>query len=548
MHVKKANSEEAKLYCNYQQEDGWTALMLASQNGHAQVAELLLNGNADTHLTENDGWTALMLASQNGHVQVVGLLLTNKQADANILNNNRFTALMLASQNGHFQVVELLLTEYADVNLKENDGWTALMLASQNGHFHVTELLLNREAAVNISSENGITALMLASQNGYFQIAELLLSNQADPNVTENDGWTALMLASQNGHCHIVELLLNKQTDANLTENDGWTALMLASQNGHLQVVDLLINKEADASISNRKGFTASELAFQNGHFQIVELLKRKVSLRYIRLIQIKTSLLNILKRRLQPFQLQKIVHHVSKLPINKDTSANLVPPQLLRNAKTIDEVLDLIKPFIKFNRYEILSHLFEKFGNKNEDEEIVKNYKELVDKFNREIKVGELIELMNQHHDEDESHIEKAKNEGVIIKMVLDDTYKHKTLNQLQENILAIFECENYVLMLAEIQLGSIQIMWYTGVEAIPYLTEKAKRNKQKFKQMGVISLMVGHETVQKGVSLHYIIMLNIIFIIDIFPVTWWYCSSSAENAILFINITGTYTKGYSV
>ena len=80
--MKKATSEEARLYCNYQQGDGWTALMLASQNGHAQVAELLFKEYADD---KNDGWTALMLVSQNGH----------------------------------FQVVELLLMEYADVNLKK---------------------------------------------------------------------------------------------------------------------------------------------------------------------------------------------------------------------------------------------------------------------------------------------------------------------------------------------------------------------------------------------------------------------------------------------
>ena len=226
------------------------------------------------------------------------------------------------------------------------------------------------------------------------------------------------------------------------------------------------------------------------------------------KLIQIKNSLLNLLKRRLQPSQLQEVIHHVSKLPISKDTSTNLVPQ--LRDAETIEEVLDLIEPFIRFNRHEILTHLFAKFGDKDEDEEDVKNYKELVDKFNRETTVEELIELMKQsQHRGDKSYIKKAKDEGATITMVLQDSYKNKTLNQLEENILAIFECENYVLMLAEAESGSVNIMWYTGVAAIPYLTEKAKKNKQKFKKMGVISLIVGHEIIQKGVS-HYILMCN--------------------------------------
>ena len=45
-------------------EDGWTALMIASdRDGHNEVAGQLLENRAKVDLEKEDGWTALMLAA-----------------------------------------------------------------------------------------------------------------------------------------------------------------------------------------------------------------------------------------------------------------------------------------------------------------------------------------------------------------------------------------------------------------------------------------------------------------------------------------------------
>ena len=41
--------------------------MCASERGHYWVIELFLEENADPDFQDQDGWTALMFASQNGH-------------------------------------------------------------------------------------------------------------------------------------------------------------------------------------------------------------------------------------------------------------------------------------------------------------------------------------------------------------------------------------------------------------------------------------------------------------------------------------------------
>ena len=49
--------------------------MLASQNGHLLLVELLLKDNANPNECSSKGWTPLLLASKNGHSNVVEILL-----------------------------------------------------------------------------------------------------------------------------------------------------------------------------------------------------------------------------------------------------------------------------------------------------------------------------------------------------------------------------------------------------------------------------------------------------------------------------------------
>ena len=54
---------------------GTTSLFIASRNGHADVAELLIANGARVDAVMQDGATPLFLASENGHKNIVRLLL-----------------------------------------------------------------------------------------------------------------------------------------------------------------------------------------------------------------------------------------------------------------------------------------------------------------------------------------------------------------------------------------------------------------------------------------------------------------------------------------
>ena len=67
--------------------DDATPLHVAAQNGHKDVANLLLDNNADVSASRKDSTTPLYLAAQTGHTDVVKLLLDYK-ADVNACRLN----------------------------------------------------------------------------------------------------------------------------------------------------------------------------------------------------------------------------------------------------------------------------------------------------------------------------------------------------------------------------------------------------------------------------------------------------------------------------
>ncbi len=48
---------------NMQNNDGRSALIIASQNEHSDVVKVLMEKGSQVNMKDNDGWSALMLAS-----------------------------------------------------------------------------------------------------------------------------------------------------------------------------------------------------------------------------------------------------------------------------------------------------------------------------------------------------------------------------------------------------------------------------------------------------------------------------------------------------
>ena len=191
---------------NEKNEDGWTPLYIAAENGHKEVAQLLLDNSANVNAPKNTGWTPLYIAAENGHEEVAQLLLDNS-ANVNAATNTGWTPLYSAAHYGHQEVVQLLLKNHADVNAAWSDCATPLLIAAENGHEEVVQLLLDNSANVNAPKNTGWAPLLIAAQNGHEEVVQRLLEQGANVNAANKNGRTALDIAKTNGHSAVVALL-----------------------------------------------------------------------------------------------------------------------------------------------------------------------------------------------------------------------------------------------------------------------------------------------------------------------------------------------------
>uniref|UniRef100_A0A0G4HXG7 Uncharacterized protein n=1 Tax=Chromera velia CCMP2878 TaxID=1169474 RepID=A0A0G4HXG7_9ALVE len=263
----------AKLNLDMQDENGKTALILASANGHTDIVRLLVDAKAYVDMQDRYGKTALILASFHGHTDIVRLLVDAK-ANVDMQDSYGQTALILASENGHTDIVRLLVDAKANVDMQDRCGKTALILASFHGHTDIVRLLVDAKANVDMQGEIGKTALILASENGHTDIVRLLVDAEANVDMQDENGKTALILASENGHTDIVRLLVDAKANVDMQDTyGGQTGLILASEKGHTDIVRLLVDAKANVDMQDRYEKTALILASFHGHTDIVRLL-----------------------------------------------------------------------------------------------------------------------------------------------------------------------------------------------------------------------------------------------------------------------------------
>ena len=56
---------------NAKRNDGATALIQASQEGHGEIVNMLLSNGADVNAKVNDSMTAIRIAQKQGHQEIV---------------------------------------------------------------------------------------------------------------------------------------------------------------------------------------------------------------------------------------------------------------------------------------------------------------------------------------------------------------------------------------------------------------------------------------------------------------------------------------------
>lgn len=103
---------------------GFTPLMIAAQQGNAEMVRLLLDSGADPYMLDRaSGDSVLHQACQGGSVEVIQLLIeAGAFVNAVSPTGNHATPLHHALQHGHQACAEVLVRAGADLNLTEGIG------------------------------------------------------------------------------------------------------------------------------------------------------------------------------------------------------------------------------------------------------------------------------------------------------------------------------------------------------------------------------------------------------------------------------------------
>ncbi|MFH0841204.1 MAG: ankyrin repeat domain-containing protein [Bacteroidota bacterium] len=153
----------------------------AALDGDIISIKQILSGGTDADNTDEDGRTALMYASFNGHTEVVRFLI-GKGAAVNLADPNMRTPLMFASSGPFPETVKLLLEHNADPNLTDlPEHFTALMYAAAEGHLENVRILLANNADPSLKDADGDDALTFALKNGHKDVADLIRSFTGKP-------------------------------------------------------------------------------------------------------------------------------------------------------------------------------------------------------------------------------------------------------------------------------------------------------------------------------------------------------------------------------
>jgi ankyrin repeat protein len=248
-------------------------LLAALAEGHAEVAELLLEHGADVNVRDATGMPMLHVALSwfhyNNTLYNVVKFLLNHGADVNARDNSLRSSLHLAGCYGLREIAQVLLEHKADVNSQDQFGRTPLHMVLGNApHFGMdVEMsnnvwsLLEHGTDANRRCKDNQAPRLVAINWEWFRTARILLEHGADANAENNDGMAPLHILSEGAIddgdvLNLALLLLTYGAQVNRRGKDNVTPLHLAIRGGQFKLAAILIEHGADSNAENDNGET----------------------------------------------------------------------------------------------------------------------------------------------------------------------------------------------------------------------------------------------------------------------------------------------------
>ncbi|GAB2278559.1 hypothetical protein Dimus_013236 [Dionaea muscipula] len=150
---------------DHQDENGFSAVMVAALEGHVEAFRVLVYAGADVKLHANSGEDVIILSMISQKQEQIEKVMLEFALEMDQHHAGGFCALHCAARHGDLEAIKLLTTKGYDVNIPDGFGCTPLMIAAGEGHGHVCKLLIAYGAKCDAKNTVGETALSLARKN-----------------------------------------------------------------------------------------------------------------------------------------------------------------------------------------------------------------------------------------------------------------------------------------------------------------------------------------------------------------------------------------------
>ncbi len=293
---------------NAAQGDGMTALHWAAEDGHTDMAEVLIAAGALTEsVTRIGGYRPLHLASRSGSADVVRVLLDARADVAAVTSTGRVTALHFAAASGNAEATAHLLAHGAEVDASESGrGQTPVMFAASANRLEVVRTLLAAGADVSLTTRiveiSALDEVDRAARQVRDEVMDALraggdVSWRPDPSqvqaavhaaqavqrslesaadappreleagaeefpgytglVGRQGGLTALLHAVREGHTDVALTLLESGAEIDqVSAGDHTSPMLMATINGHFDLALILLERGADPTLVSDAGAT----------------------------------------------------------------------------------------------------------------------------------------------------------------------------------------------------------------------------------------------------------------------------------------------------
>jgi ankyrin repeat protein len=298
-------------------QGGMTPMLLAARQGYSETVSALLDAGIDVNeRSAGDKTTALLIATINGHFDLAKMLLDHG-ADPNLSAENG-AAPLYAALNCEWAPKSLYPQPRAYLNQKVSylDLVTALLEKGADPNARLRKKVWYSGYSFDLSGvdEIGATAFWRAAYASDVAAMKVLVAHGADPNIPSmkgagrprtgdgereaidiaktpavpvgGPGVPPLVAAAGSGYgegfaanshrfaptgmlAAVTYLVEDLHADVNAKDHEGNTALHNAAARGDVEMIKYLVSKGADVKAVNREGKTTADMA--NGPVQRIQ-------------------------------------------------------------------------------------------------------------------------------------------------------------------------------------------------------------------------------------------------------------------------------------